>query len=280
MNTAEPNIFNYHDYRAYLRDMLHFYKKTKVTNRKLSLRKLATKLKVSPSLISMILSKERNLTEDLAEKLAYEFALNGQQASYLKILLSLCDTTDNETRVKAFQKLKRFHEFRKKNQTDIEAHQYIADWYNVVIREMVNLGDFSKDEKVIQEKLIETVPIDRIRKSLSFLSANGYILEDEKGHISADKKIDCSGGIYKLSLSKFYEDILKVAAKSIYSTESDRRYLVGHTVALSKQKYDKVVQLIDKALKEIQGLESVGSNEAVYHISLMAFPLTKKRQDE
>ncbi len=274
MTNNEPNIYNYHDYRSYLRDMLYFYKKH--SKRKISLRTLAGRSKVSPALLSLILRKERNLTAELAERIGYEFALNGQQISYFKLLLILCDTKENDERIKTFQKLKRFHEFRDKNKNDIEANQYIADWYNVVIREMVNLPDFSREEKNIQEKLIEMVPLDRIRRSYQFLIENGYINENEEGLVSAQKNINCSGGVYKLSLSKFYEDILKVAAKSIYTTDSEHRHLLGHTVALSRQDYLEVVKIIEKSLKEVQQIQNKKTAEAVYHVSFMCFPLTNR----
>ena len=71
--------------------------------------------------------------------------------------------------------------------------------------------------------------------------------------------------------------MLDIAKVSIDEVSRDERLLLGHTVALSKEQYEKVQAILREAINKIETVDSKLQIESeVYQIEVAAFPLTKK----
>ena len=71
--------------------------------------------------------------------------------------------------------------------------------------------------------------------------------------------------------------MLDIAKNSIDEVSREERILLGHTVALSKDQYDKVQSILRDAINKIETVENTSQPETeVYQIEVAAFPLTKK----
>ena len=78
--TGAPDIYNYHDYRQFLREWLQHLK----SEHKLSTRQVAKASGVSESYLSMVISGQRNLSEEQLRKLVPSLRLERSEASYLE----------------------------------------------------------------------------------------------------------------------------------------------------------------------------------------------------
>ncbi|MFZ8934553.1 MAG: TIGR02147 family protein [Bacteriovoracaceae bacterium] len=265
----EINLFKYHDYREFLSD---YIKKDKT-----SLRKLSRDLELSPSYLSMIISGSRNINDNHINHLAQKLNFSEQERTYFQNLVELSDSKDIQKRKIAYKKMGRFKKYQERNPKEIETYQYLEKWYYVAIREMTFLKDFKADPKWIQRKLQKKVSIQAIKKSLKFLEEKGFIQIKNKKILSSNKQLNCIGGIYKLSLSSFHNQMLSLAHESIYSVESQKRNILGHTLALSESQFEQVKEIMNEALEKIKDINNQKeTNEQIYHISLLSFPLTKE----
>ena len=265
----ELNLFQYHDYRKFLSDY--------IKEGKTSLRKLSKDIKISPSYLSMIISGSRNINEDNINQLAQKLKFNEQQHTYFKGLVELSDSKDIQKRKLAYKKMRRFKKYQERNPHEIETYHYLEKWYYVAIREMTFLKDFKPDPKWIQNKLQKRVSIRAIKEALEFLKEKGFIQIKNKKVSSPNKQLECVGGIYKLSLSTFHNQMLSLAHESIYGVDSQKRNIVGHTLALSESQFEQVKEIMSEALEKIKDIDNKKeTNEQIYHISLLSFPLTKE----
>lgn len=265
------NIFEYHDYREFLSHAFDNAKK----QHKLSLRKIATQINTTAANLSMILSGKRKLKEDSVQKIAKILNLNQQEENYLRSLIILNDSLDIVDKYEAYRKMKRHFAYQDGHANSLESFKYLSNWYNVVIRELVTTKDFIWDAKFIQKRLPKKVPLKSIKVAMNFLEENQFV-EIKDGVAKIEKNLDCVGGVYKLSLSKFHDEMMKITVDSIYQVDSERRCILGHTIALSEKDFDKATELLNKTLNEIRKLGSTDEDkDDVYHFILSTVPVTQ-----
>jgi uncharacterized protein (TIGR02147 family) len=263
----KPVIYEYHEYRKYLEDYFIFLKKEK----KITAKKVAESLSISAAFLSMIVKGKRNLDENIMIELSNFFKLNNQELSFFGSLLILNDCDDQKERSLAYKKLTRFKEFKKLNDEELITHKYLDKWYYVAIREMSFLKDFKEDPRWIQKRLRVKIKAEEIKKALLFLKDNN-MLGQERGHL------DCSEGIYKLSLSKFHKQMFKVSGDSIEDIPREERQILGFTKSLNKKGQERAKAIIEKALKDLEAIsdldQSQDDEKELYHFHLVNIPLT------
>jgi uncharacterized protein (TIGR02147 family) len=277
----KPIIFKYHNYREFLRDWLGYLKSNQS---QLSLRNLARRSGISVSLISMIIKGERSMTTKQFEKISPFLKLDASEQSYLKQLILLIDGKSAEEKGNALKKLQRFQSYQTLHSEELEVHQYLSKWYYVVLREMINLSNFKKDANWVRTKLKKNLRTYEINESFRFLEKNGFIEIGKNGVIKAEKTVKCSEGIFKLSLSDFHKQMLKLASDSIDQIKTEERLILGHTVALTNTQFKEVKNIMIETLKKIEEISNKKNDdekkENVYHIGLLNFPVTSLTTNE
>lgn len=271
----KPNIQNYHDYLEFLKDWTDYLKKK---NDGFSLRKIAQQAEIASGYLPMCFSRQRNLSSKVYEKIKPFLKLSVKEKRFLDLLRIIAESEIPEERVQALTDLQKQSDYKLSHHSELEAHQYLSRWYYVAIRELVNLPDFKNDLAWIQDRLRGRVSQKEISEGMQFLIKYGFILTNSMGQFKvAEKQLSCHEGVYKISLGEFHRQMLDIAKKSIDEVPREERTLLGHTVALSQEQYNKIQVLLRKAINEIETVENTSQVKTeVYHIELAAFPLTKK----
>lgn len=275
IDSSRPDIFRYHDYREFLRDWFNFLK---VTKPGFSLRSLARESGLASGYLPMVLAGSRNLSAKALEKCSRYLGLSPRERNYLDLLRTLGDSDSPEARKEAFEKIQRYRTYQQVNPREIEVYRYLTRWFYVAIREMALLPGFRPDARWIQARLRGKVSLKDVQQALDFLISSGFMTVQPDGSVTVPQKdMQCIGGVFKLALGNFHSEMLGLAIDSISSTPRDRRSVTGHTMAISEKNYQKVVKILESALKQIAELEETDdSNNEVYHIALAAFPLSAK----
>jgi uncharacterized protein (TIGR02147 family) len=174
----------------------------------------------------------------------------------------------------------RFPLFQKHNGRDAQAYEYLTHWYHVAIREMAALPGFKLDAEWIRDRLQESVPLKEIQVALEFLTANGYLKVKADGSVlPPENAIDCSGGVYRIALGQYHRQIFELATRSIDSVPREEREIQGHTIALGGKSYDQARGIMEEAISKIRELgEKDKNSQAVYHMEVALFPLTRRSQ--
>ncbi|MBY0516346.1 MAG: TIGR02147 family protein [Bacteriovoracaceae bacterium] len=264
---AKPSPYDFKDYREYLAALISWYK-----IKGISMRGIASKLDVSVALVSSIIQGRRNLTAEQLHSWSSYFEWNVSEISFLEKLLHFQNGEDRDQKELAFRKIVKFKKYKERSTQEVVTWRYLEKWYVVVIREMSAMKDFVENPDWIRKKLKYPVAIEEIRKALSFLIENKLLAR--QGDFL---HLDCHGGVYKLALASFHNQMLERASDSIYKTQTEERHILGHTFRISRKKMSALKKIMDRALDEISQLgEDVGSEGEVYHVALTAAPMTKK----
>ncbi len=271
----KPNIQNYHDYLEFLKDWTEYLKEQESG---FSLRKIAKEAGIASGYLPMCFSRKRKLSLKFYEKIKPFLKLSVKEKRFLDLLRVIAESEVAKERVQALTDLQKLGDYKENHHSELEAHQYLSRWYYVAIRELVNLSDFKNEPAWIQERLRGRISQKEIADGMQFLIKYGFIIKNSSGRFRvAEKQLSCHDGVYKISLGEFHSQMLDIAKNSIDEVSRDERILLGHTVALSKEQYDKVQAILRDAINKIETVDNTSQPETeVYQIEVAAFPLTKK----
>jgi len=275
VKTQRPDIFSYHDHLEFLKNWVAYLK---ATQSRFSLRSLAKQAGLASGYLPMVLKGTRPLSAAALAKMIPYLSLNTNEQSFLDCLLVLGTSTSHEARVSALERMKKFSQFRSNNAQEAAAYQYLTHWYYVAVREMATLSGFKDDPVWIQERLRFQVSLKEVKEALEFLFENKFLEKAKDGSVQAPADaLNCQGGIYRVGLSHFHREIMRLAGEAIDKVPREERNIMGHTCSLNSKNYEKARAIAEEAIRKIQALTAHEEGEEVYHFEVALFPLTKKQ---
>ncbi len=274
LSIHRPEVYTYHDIHQFLLEYFEYLRKL---NSHFSLRKLALSAGFSSGLLPSILARRVVLSKQTLDKIAPFIDLSKPELRFLEWLRQLSESPSQDDRLKAYQNICRHGKYKGKNQGSIETYKYLKHWYYPVIRELANLPDFEFDAKWIRKQLNSRITLTEAKQALGFLVDNGYIIKNSEGKPQPNEKnIVCSGGVFKLTMSEYHQQVLNLAIKSIYDTPSDFRDLNTHTLAISKEQFPVIRDILAEALDKIRKISTPQTTRnSIYEVCLMSFPVAE-----
>ncbi|MDQ3000811.1 MAG: TIGR02147 family protein [Fibrobacterota bacterium] len=274
MDTPLKSIFDYTDYRRYLRE---YYAWAKTNKHGFSHRAFMAKTGMSgPNYFKRVMEGVHNLTENSIPKFASALDLTDSEANYFKYLVyfNQAGTLDEKDRcfgILMDLKTPHAHYVLEKAQYD-----YYKDWYNIAIREMLSFFPYKDNAKEMAKRLAPEVSPKKVKQSIELLEGLGLIEKAEDGtYRAASKFILTDPDVQSLFIPKFHQAMTRLAADAITRFPKDERYFSSSTVSLSERTYKEIIELIRSTRKDV--LRKVGEDqepERVYHLNMQLFPLT------
>lgn len=274
-----PDVFHYHDFVNFLNDWFTFLRKTKS---EFSARSFAQRSGIALGYMNMILSRQRPLSEKAFFKIIPHLDLASDEQTFLNLLRTIGQSEDSNSRLSALNEMMKFKKFKLTNQNENRTYEYLTKWHYAAIYEMFNLDSFQYDAKWIQKKLKKKIALPEVEQALSFLKDHNFVRQNSEGKwAQVAALLDCTEGIFKISLAAFHKQMLDLAHDSIHTTSRDDRYIIGQTMAVSKENFDQIKQIIQQAIKQINEVNKNSSpKENVYQIEIAAFPLLNKSEEK
>lgn len=272
MKIERPNIFTFYDPIHFLNEWVRFLKNSM---NQFNLNLLSKKSGLSISNISMILNKQRPLTEKSFQKLVSFLHLNRDEKEYLNHLRIIDQSEEQFVRIDSLNKVIKIAKKNSIDTHDLKIFEYLTSWHKVAIYELVNLTEFQLDSHWIQQRLIRRISLADIEDSINFLKVHKFIGQNEDGKwIQLKQDLNCQGGIYRLSLSEFHRQIFDLAHSSIESVPRQDRLIMGQTMALSDQDFENLKLIIQETITKMNSVNKNRTDKtSVYHIEIATFPM-------
>jgi uncharacterized protein (TIGR02147 family) len=273
------DIFNYSDYRAFLKDYFAF-KKAESRRFTFSLFAAMTGF-ASPSFLKLVMENKKNLTKPSVLKIARGLRLRKNPAQYFEDLVFFNQAATLED--KSYF-LERINEYRRKNRPEKllpGEYDYLGKWYHCVIREMVDLAGFTEDPRWIAEKLVHTVKTEDITGSLKFLEEKGFLGRDESGRLVKKDKTIATGDIGQQEMLNtivraFHLTMVRFAEESIQNQPKAVRNTSNTTISLSAAGYEIATKRIEQLRMELLEIAKFDDNaDRIYQLNINLFPFTE-----
>ena len=269
------NIFDYTDYRKYLRD---YYRNRKMADRSFTVRYIAEKVGFkSASFFSQLVNGRSNMSPELTFKFARFIGLNKRESDYLDVLVSYNQAKTHPQKKKLFEKLIGFKQSKIRT-IDSKLYQFYDKWYYNAIRELLYFYPFSGNFQELAKILNPSISPEDAHKAVTLLEQWGLIKKDAGGrYIRSDNQSITTGmEAQSFYINNFQHAVLDLAKEALDRFARDERSLSTLTMSLSLEGYRKMSSEIHRFRQRMLTIAEEDTFEnRVYQMNIQLFPLTK-----
>ncbi len=279
MKIKKPSVFEYEDYRAYLRDLYEYYK---ASTTYFSYRYFSQKAGFrSPNFLKLVIDAQRNLTEKSIPQVTTAFRMSRQEADYFSSLVFFCQAAKQKDRshfAKALARSRTSHKTISITQAQLK---YYSQWYYIPLRELVGTAHFVEDELWIQEQFLGELSLKQIRETLDDLLTLGLIARDKNGKLQlSHKDIASPNEIGNSLIINYLEEMIDKGRESIADFGPAEREVSGTCIPCSAKTVVQLKKMIQNFRKDVVAVVGrVEDADRVYQLNFQLFPMTgvKKR---
>lgn len=248
-----PLVRNYSSYREFVRDWFN-YKKSLRSG--FSYRQFSSRLGLkSPNFMQLVLAGERNLSDELAEKLSELMNLKGAQKNYFLALVHYEQARNPEEKAKLEKLL--LAEKRKMVTTQIEKlrAEVLSSWHHMLVRELVFLPNFEPSGEFISRALSGLITPEEGEASIQTLLALELIKMDESGRYQASNlAVDTGDFVFERSLiQESHSQTLKTWGRNLARLNTDEQELGILHIPINSEKIPELRTRIRRFQDELIG---------------------------
>ena len=270
-----PDIFQYLDYRLFLRD---YYEAAKPRIRAFSYRYLSRRAGFSsPNFIKLVIDGARNLGGDSPERVAKAFDLDADETRFFLRLVALDQAQTTDERNEAYNAVAASRRFRAARRIEHDMFEYLSHWYYPAIREMAARPDFVDDTRWIASQLWPSVPLRDVRRAVDALFRLGLLVRDEGGGVArGEPSVTTGHEVAALAARNYHYEMLERARGSIEGCPRDFRDVSALTVCVGARDVQALKDRIHRFRETMLDLcDSSPEPDTVYQLNIQLFPLTK-----
>lgn len=273
----DVEIFDYRDYRAYLRDV---YQSRKNSEYGFSYRAFAKRAGLSaPNYLKLVAEGQRNLTAEMAVRFASALGLSGEAAGYFCDLVAFNQAASAAERERCYQRLSSYRRYRNTFRLDAAHAAYHSAWYIPAIRELAACQGFREDPKWIARRLRPSISSRQAEQALAVLTQLGLLVRDAEGRLVQHQALLSTGDEQPLGhhIATFHRTMLERAGDALDSVPREEREIAALTLGLNAAQFQQVKQRLYELRQEL--LQAAGPGSAtpdrVVQINFQMFPLSR-----
>jgi uncharacterized protein (TIGR02147 family) len=270
------HIFEYLDYRQYLRD---FYARQKALGKSFSHRAFSRRAGLrSSNYLSLIMKGERDLSSEMAPRFAKACGLARREADFFCDLVSYGQATSTDQRQRAFERLARFRKFRDAHRLVGEQTAYHAHWYMPALRELVTLPGFREDPKWIAGMLEPKINEREASEALATLIKLGLLVRSERGRLAqAQATVTTGPGPLSHQIFAYHHGMIELAQRALDELPREQRDMSSLTLCVAESTWPLLKRKIFEFRQELLQLaEAEATPERVVQLNFQLFPLSKR----
>jgi uncharacterized protein (TIGR02147 family) len=269
-------LFDYTDYRAYLRDMIQerHDKGLPASNRW-----FAQKLGInSNAWLTYILQGKRNLSSRAGEQLASLLTLGVTERRYFDALVRFNQAKSIDERNRWYREMERCRKSGSARVISSDQYEFYSVWYHSAIRSLIDLHpDFGTFEQ-LGSMLSPPVTTAEAKKSVLLLERLGLIAVDEKGRYRITDTTITTGMHEKaLAVVNFQRETIKLALESFDRCAKEERDISTMTVGVSPTALKKIKKLLSETRGRIAEIAAEDTrSDRVFQINMQVFPFSNR----
>lgn len=274
------DVFEYLDYRAFLRD---FYLDRKAAGRGMSYRAFSRRAGLrSPNYLKLVIDGQRDLSDEMAARFATACGLEGEQAAYFRELVAFGQARTVAARNACYSHLTGFRRYRSLHKLELAQAAYHSTWYLPAIRELTARHDFVEDPAWIARVLVPPIGRDDAARGLATLLELGLVVRDARGRIRQHEPLVSTGPEAKgLYIANYHRTMLSRAAEAIDLVAASERDISSLTLCLGADGLRRLKERIQRFRRELLELSALEEDpEQVIQVNFQLFPLSKRRDEE
>ncbi|HON11363.1 MAG TPA: TIGR02147 family protein [Chitinispirillaceae bacterium] len=267
------NIFDYTDYRKFLKDRSAYLK---AANQNITYRYIAkTAGFKSAGFFSQVLNGSCNLPDRFIGSIAEIFQLRKREARYFELMVHYNQSENHDEKKRYFGKMVAFKKGRVKT-IEPDAYAFYDRWYYSAIRAILNYYKFYDDYFKLSKMVIPHITAAEAKKAISVLERLGLIRRCSEGYYRlTENHITTGHDTDSVVINNFVLNTLDIAKDALYRFEKKDRNFSSLTLSISQNGYEKIRQKVEDLRAELVDLVKEDSGiDRVIQVNFQIFPLT------
>lgn len=273
------NLFEYLDYREFLRDLYHQAKKSRAS---FSFRTFSKRAGFkSTNMLKLIIDGERNLSEDSLSKFIIGLKLNKQEQEFFRNLVYFNQSKTHEQKDLYYQRLLRHRKYSQLKPIEKWQYEYYSTWYHPVIRELVVSKKFDGSAESIARLLSPEVTRNQVEKSIELLQGLGFI-EKIRGRRwrQASSLVSTGFEVSSVMIFNYHKLLLDLAKGILDKVPAARRDMSTMTLGIARGRLQQLKKKVQEFRQEVLKLVTMDNEpEEVVQLNIQLFPLTKAPEE-
>lgn len=278
--TAMANVFEYQNFRTYLKD---YYKEQKAAKRNFSYRYFSEKAGVNtPSFLYYVIENKRNLTESSVLKISQAIGHSREEAEYFENLVFFNQAKTINEKTHYYSRLLEVRRPLDIQTIEADRYEYYSRWYHSVVREVATFLDFRGDFNRLASFITPPITAREARESVALLERLGFLEHDEKGlyHQTNNLILGRPSPIQAFQIERFQREMLQMALRSYENSPIKDRISTSTTLSVSTKTVDLFklrIRELQHDLMEIARMDDM--QEQAIQITVNLFPVSKAAND-
>ncbi len=267
------NIYNFSDYREFLKDR---YRQLKDADPLFSFRYFSKMAGFgSPNYLKLVMDGKRNLSAEAIGKFAKGLRLDNHESEYFRYMVEY-NQCENVHKRKVYEaKLLYLRELFKVKTLIPELYDYYHEWYHAAIREVVRKGAMKNDPVTVGQNLVPVISEEEARNSIALLKKLNFIAEDSNGNLVANETTEVDTTSAAMAQKIYYEQMAELAAQSLYTQGPETQDFESITLSLPQNKVEELRARIKELMVSLGASNTHAPGDAVFQLNIQLFALTK-----
>jgi uncharacterized protein (TIGR02147 family) len=270
-------IFDYLDYRVYLRD---FYDAQKRECSYFSYRYISRKVGMDAGYLVKILQGKLHIPEKYIDGFCTLCKFSEKENDYFRTLVSF-NKAKSESQIKIhFEKLMSFKS-PGKHQLHKHQYEYYRKWYYTAIRSLIGIVDFCGDYEALSHMLTPRISAREVKNAVELLEKLGLILKDQNGkYLLSDTFVTTGESWRSFVVKDFQRETIQLAAESLDRHKKEERDISTVTVAINIKDLEELKAKTTEFRNAILKLADDSSGpDTVFQLNVQLFPLAQSGAD-
>lgn len=277
MNTEKaPNIFNYNNFREYLRDYYDYQsQRDKTFTKAFICRELG--LPNTRNFFNDIL-RGKYISPVKLPLLVKLLKLQKEEAQYFRVLVNFNQAADPDEKELLLDQLISLNRIPKEILSP-KVYAYYKEWYNSAVRAVINTFDFKDNYKQLSQKVIPAITPKQARESIALLKELNLIAKNDQGFFKPTNKVITTGSFAKDDIIKQYQGkVIEIAREAVLRNNTQSQRMLTKVLSFSDDAYKQIEKKIEKFNEEITSIVHKDEKAAdrVYHLDVLFFPILNK----
>lgn len=273
-NSGKISLFEYLDYRQYLKDL---YSTSKVTRQAFSFRTFSKRAGfTSSNFYKLVMDCDRNLTEESLVKFMKGLGLNKQEQDFFRNLVFFNQAKKHEEKDLYYQKLLQSRKFNQLKPIEKEQYEYYSSWYYAVVREMICAKGFDGSCEWLMSRIEPELSRSQVEKSIQVLEKLGFIKKVNDKWQQTSSLVTTGAESASLVLLNYHKSVLELTRDQLSRISPQDRDVSSLTLGISREKIPELKKYIQQFRQQVLKMVSTDVEpDEVLLLNIQMIPVTK-----
>jgi uncharacterized protein (TIGR02147 family) len=273
-------IFEYTDYREWIRDAFDDFKQRKTV---ISWRYMAMKLGADPGNLLRVSQGKIHLTLSLVKPMAEFFELDEKETAYWTELVCFGRAKTDAEALNHYEKMQILKGIPLKRLAKKELEFY-RHWYCNSIRSIIGICRFKDDYEGLAESCTPPITVEEAKSAVKLLYDLNMISKDRDGYWKVNDTFVSTGGNWRSeAVRTFQKETIRLAGESLERHAPPLRDISTVTMTFNMDDIALIREKIKEFRSELLRMSQEGNgDDTVFQLNVQLFPIgfAKKLQEQ